>query len=344
MIPTLFDRQRMGTSMRPARRSVTGRWTLLMLAFLSTTAAVRTAAAQLVFQVCHETCPDPLRDPGGAAACHARIAECESKLTAYNAYMAQLGAGTTTYALPAKYRELLQPFYSSNLSTWRFAFGDRQPPGNATTDCTVTYFNRANFVLLLRKGELDGLWGWLFHELQHFNQCQRGGTRDAYAKMWFGNLALAFIQNNDLATLHNRMPMESDANAAATRVLLSTEHMFDSRNHLVAPIAVVLSGASGQVLTDQIAARVGDVQHYTAKVTGGSDPLERIWTWRVPGSTILQSAPSNVVDGGNGFQFTPTAVGTYYVRARVRQPDSPLADAIKQVRVDVLPALAPRRF
>src|SRR5215207_4059014 len=62
-----------------------------ILALFSTAAALRSTGAQLVFQVCRETCPDPLRDPAGFAACHARIAECESKLTAYNGYMGQLG-------------------------------------------------------------------------------------------------------------------------------------------------------------------------------------------------------------------------------------------------------------
>jgi hypothetical protein len=330
------------------KHGVTNRWMLVTLGVLSMTVAARSTSAQLVFQVCRETCPDPLRDPVGAAQCHARIAACESKLTAYNGYMLQLGAGTPTYQLPAMYRELLQPFYSADLSGWRFAFSDHQPPDNATTDCTVTYFNRANFVLLLREGKLDGMWGWLFHELRHFTQCQQmAGTRDAYAKMWFGHLELAFLQNNDLATIHNRMIMEGDANAVSDRVMASTVVLRDAKNRLVRPIAVTLAGSSGQVLGDRITVRVGSTQRFTAKVTGGSDPLERIWRWRIPETLQLVAAPANVVDAGNGFQFTPTTTGTYYVRVRVHQPESNLVDAIRQVTVDVLPALTvpvmPRR-
>lgn len=319
------------------------RSTLLALAVLSTTFAARPSSAQLVFQVCRETCPDPLRDPAGAAACHARIAACESKLTLYNTYMGQLSAGVTTYQLPATYRELLQPFFSANLTTWRFGFSDRQPPGNATTDCGVTYFNRANFVLLLRTGELDGMWAWLFHELGHLNQCRQLGSRDAYAKMWFGHLEFAFLQNNDLATIHDRMFMEAQADAVSARVMTSTVPLRDLTNRLVRPIAISLAGTSGQALGDAVTYRVGNAQRFTARVTGGSDPLERIWTWRVPGTIQLVSAPGNVVDGGNGFQFTPTAVGTYYVRVRVRQPGSNLAAAMKQVTVNVLPQMPPRR-
>lgn len=61
------------------------------------------------------------------------------------------------------------------------------------------------------------------------------------------------------------------------------------------------------------------------------------------GSTLLAAAPANVVDAGNAFQFTPTVAGTYYVRVRVRQPGSNLAEAVKQIALDVLPPLSPRR-
>jgi hypothetical protein len=325
------------------RSGLMNRLTLVAFVFLGVCVPARSSSAQLVFQVCRETCPDPLRDPVGAAACHARIAACESKLTAYNGYMGQLSAGTTTYILPAVYRELLQPFYSADLTGWRFAFSDRQPPGNATTDCSVTYFNRANFVLLLRQGNLDGLWRWLFHELGHFDQCRRMTSRDAYAKMWFGNLELAFLQNSNLETIHDRMIMENDADAIAARVLTSTVPLRDSRDRLVRPIAVALVGSSGQLLSERVTTRVGNTQLFTARISGGSDPLERVWRWRVPGSFQLVAAPTSVVDGGNAFQFTPTVVGTYFVRIRVRQPESNLAETIKQVAVDVLPAFPPRR-
>ena len=106
--------------------------TLVAIAILSTSVGIESASAQ-VFPVCRETCPDPFRDPVGAAACQARISACDGKLASYRAYMTQLGAGVTTYQLPAIYRELLQPFYSANLANWRFGFSDRQPPNNATT-------------------------------------------------------------------------------------------------------------------------------------------------------------------------------------------------------------------
>lgn len=296
-------------------------------------------SAQLVFSVCAETCPDPLRDPAGAAACHARIAVCESKLTSYNAYMAQLGAGVTTYALPAKYRQILQPFYSADLSGWRFGFADRQPPGNATTDCTVTYFNRAGFVTLLKDGNLDGMWDWLFHELRHFSQCKQLGSRDAYAKMWFGHLELAFIQNNNLATLHDRMLMEADAKGVSATVVESTKPMRDIHNRLVLPIVVKLASPSGSLLADRTTIGTGSFQ-VTGKVTGGSDPLERNWWLKRPGMGNFVQVPASVVDEGNAFRLDVPSTGEYTLRLYVRQAGSNLPEASREI---VLNAVEPRR-
>lgn len=296
-----------------------------------------TVSAQLVFKVCAETCPDPLRDPGGAAACHTRIAACETKLTMYNGYMAQLGAGVQTFTLPAMYRELLQPFYSANLANWRFGFSDRQPPGNATTDCNVTYFNRANFVTLLRQGALDGLWGWLFHELQHFAQCNTLGSRDAYAKMWFGHLEVAFIQNNDLATLHDRMIMESQADTKSSSVLESTIPIRDSRDRLVRPISVSLIAPGGATLGDRATITTGSYT-ITGKVTGGSDPLTWEWWIKRPGMSYYQQLTSDLVNDGKGFRFSTSTTGEYSVQLLVRQPDSNLETARRLVVLNVQPA------
>lgn len=306
--------------------------------------AARPAGGQLVFQVCRETCPDPLRDPGGAAICHARIATCETKLTLYNSYMAQLGGGVTTYQLPTMYRELLQPFYNNALSGWRFGFSDRQPPANATTDCTVTYFNRANFVNLLKDGNLDGLWNWLFHELAHYDQCRLLGTRDAYAKMWFGHLEVAYIQNNNLETLHDRMMMEGSAETVATRVMDRTKPLRDVNNRLVRPIAVALKNASGQVLGDKVTVVAGSTYRVTASITGGSEPLTKSWRWKTPATGYYATAPSRVLDGGNSFNVGSPTVGTYKVMLHVGQAESNLVPGVKELTVEVVPQRQPGTF
>jgi hypothetical protein len=302
------------------------------------------AHAQLVFSVCRETCPDPLRDPGGAAMCHARIAACETKLTLYNGYMSQLNAGVTTYQLPALYRELLQPFYNNNLGNWRFGFSDRQPANNATTDCTVTYFNRQNFVNLLRDGRLDGLWNWLFHELAHFDQCRLLGTRDAYAKMWFGHLEVAFIQNNNLETLHDRMMMEGSAETVAGRVVDRTRPLRDVSNRLVRPISVSLRNAAGQTLGDRITIVAGGNQRVTAVITGGSDPLVKSWRWMTPANGYYTMASARVLDDGNAFNIGASTTGVYKVMVHVGQEGSNLVPGVKELIVEVVPPRQPGTF
>jgi hypothetical protein len=293
------------------------------------------AAAQLVFSVCHETCPDPFRDGVGAAVCQARISLCESKLTAYNGYMAQLGAGVTTYQLPALYREMLQPFYSGNIANWRFGFADRQPPNNATTDCNVTYFNNIAFVTKLQQGLVDSSWDWLFHELRHFSQCSILGGRDAYAKMWFGHLEIAFIQSNDLATLHDRMWMENDAETYSTSMISKTSAIRDVHNHLVRPMVPSILGPGGNALPDQSTFALGSYR-LSAKVEGGSDPIARQWSIKVPGSAYFLRPASGVIENGNTFQFTPTATGEYTVAVLVSQPNSRLAQKTRKVVINVV--------
>jgi hypothetical protein len=307
-------------------------------------ATARPAAGQLVYSVCRETCPDPLRDPGGAAICHARIATCETKLSIYSGYMGQLGAGITTYQLPAMYRELLQPFYSNNIGQWRFGFSDRQPPNNATTDCSVTYFNRANFVNLLRDGTLDGLWDWLFHELAHFDQCRILGTRDAYSKMWFGHLEIAFLQNNDLATIHDRMMMEGSAETVAGRVMDRTRPIRDATNRLVRPFAVTLTGPSGQTLGDKVTIAAGSAYRVKANITGGSQPRENAWRWMTPSTGFYAMASSRVLDGGAAFNVGSPTAGTYKVKIFVSQPGSNLVPGAKELTVEVVPPRQPGIF
>jgi hypothetical protein len=308
---------------------------LLTFAFMMCTT---TASAQLVFTVCAETCPNPLTDPVGATACHTRIALCETKLTLYNGYMGQLGTGATRYALPALYRDVLQPIYwSGTLANWRFAFGDRQPPRNATTDCNVTYFNDPTMISDLRNATIadSTRWNWLFHELRHFTQCSGLGSRDAYAKMWFGHLDVAFLQNNNLETIHNRMIMESDAASTADRVMTTTRTMRDINNRLVRPIAVTFTNGSGQTVADRYSTTVAAVQRFNAQITGGSDPLEVTWGVKRPGGTYYIATTTGVSNNGRTFQYAPSATGTYGVRAWVRQPGSNLPTGMRTVTIDV---------
>jgi hypothetical protein len=319
----------------PSIRSPFMRKRFVVTAMMTFAIPLFSVSAQLVFKVCRETCPDPLRDPAGAAMCQARITLCETKLTAYNGYMGQLGAGTTTVALPAVYREVLQPFYSGNLANWRFALGDRQPPNNATTDCNVTYFNKASYVNHLRNGDLDADWEWLFHELRHFGQCSILGSRDAYAKMWFGHLELAFIQSNDLATLHDRMWMENDAENFESTMLQNTRRFRDIHNHLVRPISVSMLNSSGATVPDNPTVYTVSYR-VTAKITGGSDPLDRQWWLKRPGMTTFEQVTGSATDNRNTYELNTTAPGSYTLRVLVQQIGSNLSAASRQVVINVL--------
>jgi hypothetical protein len=314
------------------------RYLLFAAGAVITSLLPQTSHAQLLFQVCRETCPDPLRDPVGAAACATRIELCESKLTAYNGYMTQLNAGVTTFTLPKLYRDLLQPFYSGSLANFRFGFGDRQPPSNATTDCSVTYFNNQSYVNALRNGTLDTNWRWLFHELRHFTQCNILGSRDAYAKMWFGHLELAFIQNNDLATLHDRMWMENDAETFAGTMLTNTEKMRDIHNRLVSPFVVTLLGPGGNVLPDESVFSIGTFT-LTGKIAGGSDPVQRQWWVKNPLSSSFTRVQNGLSPDATSWQFMPTITGLWTVRLLVSQPGSNLPMASRQIVIRVSDAV-----
>ncbi len=290
----------------------------------------------VVNPVCREACPDALRDPAGAAACAAREQVCTTKINLYEAYMLQLDAGTTKHALPAIYVELLQPFYSgADLRQFRFAFADRQPSNNATTDCSIAYFNNQSMVNDIRSAQVssDTWLRWLFHELRHYGQCRQLGSRHAYAKMWFGHLDLAFIRTNsaDMRTLHGAMIMENEAASRAARVLQDTRHLRDRAGRLVRPIQATLVAAT-TAPDGSAVAMVGAPQRISAQITGGSDPLQLTWRWRQPGETTFRSASALLV-GNRAIEFTPGRAGTYLIEVVVSQDGSGLRPATATLNV-----------
>jgi hypothetical protein len=200
--------------------------------------APRALSAQ---SACQETCPNALTDPVGAAACVARIAACSAKLSLYQTYMSQLSAGVAKAGLTPLYVQILLPhFPNAGLGAWRFGWGDRQPPNNTTTDCTSTYFNpNQTYANTLAQGRLtsDAEMELLFHELTHVEQCAAAGGRDRYAKMWFAQAELAFLQTADLRAIHGIQPMENDARTKAANVLAATRRNRDVSGAFIPPQA-----------------------------------------------------------------------------------------------------------
>ena len=181
---------------------------------------------------------------GILAAAEASAAEacqtltCQVKLRAYDAYMQNLDAGRPKYALPQRYRDLLRAHYpGADLDRVRFAFSDRQPPDNATTDCNDIYFNSESYVAALRDDAPLSNYTWLLHELAHPEQCAAAGGRAEFAKRWWDELEAAlrssgrtidWLQSTDqlvaqiqrlYVELHAAMPLEREADAKAEAVL-----------------------------------------------------------------------------------------------------------------------------
>ena len=306
----------------------------ISLAALSLTVPL-SGQGSLVSPACQENCP--LTD----AVCQARQALCQTKLGLYFGYMTQLGAGVTMRRLPQTYVDVLQPFYTgANLNDWRFGFSDRQPANNATTDCTNTYFNNAGFVDRLANGLLDkstniNEYNWLFHELQHVVQCRAVGGRDRYARMWFNQLEVGFIRNADLATLHDRMPMEGAASSMATNIENGTAQNLDRNDRLVRSISVAFE-RDGARLGERTSAKAGDRLRLTARATGGSTPLNLRWRLRLPAATSFTSAGT---PDSTTFDLVPDQLGAYQVSVEVSQEGSELVPAQRRVIIDVEPKI-----
>jgi hypothetical protein len=160
----------------------------------------------------------------------AQVADCQAKLAAYQGYMANLGRDVTLYSLPALYVDLLRPLYPNvDLRTVKFGFSNRQQANNATTDCSRIYFNGQDYVRKLATGALTRDENpsplWLYHELRHTEQCVEWGGRDFFAARWFKDFQIGLIQTRlqrdppaFMTEVHDRQPMEADANARMRQV------------------------------------------------------------------------------------------------------------------------------
>lgn len=288
-------------------------YAVLFLSLLLGSHLTAEAQGPFISQACKRNCN--LTD----AACIASEQTCQGKIDLYMTYMAQLGAGVSMSQLPQLYIDLLRPHYpGGDLRSWRFGFGNRQPPNNATTDCTNTYFNNQAFVDRLRAGNLtsDSDFLWLFHEMQHFVQCGRVGGRGFYAKMWFDQLETTFIQNNNLATLHDRMPMEGEADTVANTVFGAIGASRNSDGRLVRPITLELL-RNNQVIpvSNAIPHITQTPQTFTARVTGFSSPPPIGWNIKRPNQVFTPATGSG--PNNTELQWTPEQTGTHLIRVTI---------------------------
>ncbi len=289
------------------------------------------AQGPFISPACRENCA--LTD----AACIVREQTCQTKLSLYSAYMAQLGAGVTLHRLPQLYVELLQPHYTGNLGNVRFGYADRQP-ATATTDCSTIYFGSfatQQYVNDLKDGQLDTTaeFRLLLHELRHVSQCVGGGGRDQYAKRWFRDLDISLLQQRsiDPKQLHDLMPMEGDASSAADRILEEIKVIRDQNGKLVRPLSVKLFRENA-VLGTGITVWVGTPHKFTAGVSGGSGPFKFSWSVKAPNQTRAQPATGAEDEK---LEWTPNRLGTYEVGIFVTQPETDLKPVFKTIQVKV---------
>lgn len=288
----------------------------------------------------------------GDAGCAALEAACQTKLTLYQGYMAQLDSGVTLHQLPEHYITALRASYPSvNLHNWRFGYGNHQPPNNATTDCSKTYFNNSSYVTKLKNGNLSTSqeFHWMLHEIQHFVQCNRVGGRDAYAKMWFDQLSVTFVQNSDLATLHDRMPMEAEADRVADQALQDLADNRDSTGKIINPEVPSQTFAFGlqlkrnnQVIAPQTTLQVEMNTSHTliAEVSGSTGPFEYQWKMKSPGATTFSTVAGSGTDGRN-FSFSPFRTGLFEIKCKAFKPSTQQSSNEVIVKFNVAQAQLP---
>jgi hypothetical protein len=155
-------------------------------------------------------------------------------LKAYRAYFAAIDAGAEMRRLPYEIKQKLTPYYSGRLLEG-IRYGESRTlviADNAMTDCHNIYFPSDSGMirivengLLFDKKHRDELH-WLLHELAHSQQCETQGGRDAYAKIWFGDLTATTLtqlitdpRNVNDRVLHDAMPMEKAAEQKAVEIL-----------------------------------------------------------------------------------------------------------------------------
>jgi hypothetical protein len=325
-----------------------------VLSALFLAGAASPLVAQLVVAACNMNCPQVrLCLPGdqrcndynaNAISCQTQQASCQAKFVMYDTYMQQMGAGVTMHQLPALYRDELATYYpAATLAEVRFGYSNRQPEGNATADCDRIYFNDAAYVDAVRTATLKHdsnaphHFGWLLHELTHFEQCRQVGSRDAYARMWWDQLSetelAGLIESGSWLGIHDQMQMEQQANARRdqTWAMLPTCCIDPTTRLLIKPLTVTPLAISPTSATE------GQTVTLSTSASNGAQPLTYRWKVREPGSIQPLSLPAD----GPTASFAPNAPGTWTVLLAVTQPGNSLQNDYSEQRTLSVAALLP---
>ncbi|MEQ8329797.1 MAG: hypothetical protein RH859_04960 [Longimicrobiales bacterium] len=238
---------------------------------------------------------------------------CAQRQAAFYAYLAQMGFGQALYSLPADWVDLLQDHFPNvDVGDWRFAFSDRQPPDNATTDCDRTYFNDQGFVDDLRQGVVTN-HRWLLHEIAHYDQCIEVGGRDDFAKMWWDDLDLVTLQillgQTAIDDLHDAMEMEDEAETMALDI---RDEILDCCIHpetgdVIDPLV------AGALTVSPSEPKVGEMVTVSVDPSAGAEPY--FYTWR---ATRPDGVPMSRGDD-DIYRFEARRAGAYRVSLRLAQ-------------------------
>ena len=263
--------------------------------------------------------------------CHA---DCQSKLAAYNTFMAYIshdnfGHAESVNSLPSHYVQILEPLFGvSNLSSFRFGQGDHVAPALGITDCSKAYFPNTLFVSKVANGDVrsDNDFLLLFHEMQHFVQCTNVGGRDFYALTWFGELGSTLLTSQDPFAIHDAMPMEGNADMAANRVLSAIREFQETNGSLRRPSTGTTNTSSGtnssaievtrsQIAvpsSNQISVAQNSVQNFYASTPRFEHEVP--FEWEVAKPNRVFSPASGMGPRNYRFIWAPTEQGAHRIR------------------------------
>ncbi len=171
------------------------------------------------------------------------------ELSLFKRYMGNLekGAGSP-HQLASWVKVILAKHYDSDWSKVKYDFSGNQPADNATTDCTVIYFNNQAMVSALDKLPTEFTLTneqvrWLLHEVGHTEQCKKDGSRDEFGRRWIRDAKSALMRSNAwldpsdntmnsmMKEIHDKQAMEKATEDKALRLMAEKTVLNELKAH-----------------------------------------------------------------------------------------------------------------
>jgi len=151
-------------------------------------------------------------------------------LNGYKAFFKKVNnKANSPISLSKNFIDIYQRYFRNNLRNVKIYESSGVAARNAMTDCHKIYFPRSSGIYgKMKKGIALNVKDkrWLLHEVVHTQQCTRVGGRNNYAIKWFSHIPIGTLKalikgksvENFSTRLHDKMPMESNAEAIAQRL------------------------------------------------------------------------------------------------------------------------------